>query len=221
MQSFLDVLKQIEDGRSRRGRIYPLWGLLALVTLAAMHGETSLRGMWYWGKLRAERLVHKLGLKRYPTLGTLWYSLQRLDTGALEQALRPWLPEENVCAVDGKVLRGSKRPNKGALAVLTLVGETLGQVLAQCQVEAGNELAAALALLEEISLEGKVVSADAAILKASFAQKVVKKGGLYRASESQSTHIAGGTGNVDRHLVTAEKRKSPPLGGGIKKARSY
>jgi len=181
MQSLVDILKQIEDPRSRRGRRYPLWGMLAVLILAAMHGETSLRGMWYWGKLRSERLVHRLGLRRYPTLGALWYVLRKLNTGALEQALRPWLPEEKVYAVDGKVMRGSKRPHKDALAVLALVGETLGQVLAQRQIEAGNELAAALALLAEIPLEGKIISADAGILKAPLAQKVVEKGGATSA----------------------------------------
>ncbi|MEM4204537.1 MAG: hypothetical protein QXS54_10755 [Candidatus Methanomethylicaceae archaeon] len=56
---------------------------------------------------------------------------------------------------DGKHLRGSKR---------------LGE---------GDELAAALAILEEFPLEGKVISADAGILKAPFVQKVVeKKGGI-------------------------------------------
>ena len=177
MPTVLEVLKGIEDPRSRRGRRYPLRGILAVLLLAAMHGETSLRGMWCWGKLRSDRLLHKLGWKRYPTLGTMWYSLQRLETGELERGLRAWLPEEEVYVVDGKRLRGSKRANRGALAVLTLVGERLGQVLAQRQVEGGDELAAALALLEEVPLEGKVVSADAGILKAPFAQKVVEKGG--------------------------------------------
>lgn len=179
MKSLLDVLRQIKDPRSRQGRIYPLWGILALLTLAAMHGETSLRGMWHWGKLRAEQLVNNLGLWRYPALSTMWYSLQRLDTGVLEEGLRPWLPGEGAYAVDGKVLRGSKRPGERALEVLALVGQGLGQVLAQRQVEGGDELAAALALLEEVPLEGKVVSADAAILRAPFAQKVVEKGGGY------------------------------------------
>jgi len=40
--SILETLKQIEDKRSRRGRIYPLHGILAMLLLAAMHGERSL-----------------------------------------------------------------------------------------------------------------------------------------------------------------------------------
>ena len=177
MTSLLDGLKLIKDSRSRHGRIYPLWGILALLILAAMHGETSLRGMWLWGKLQAEQLVRRLGLWRYPSLSTIWYILRGLDTGILEEALRLWLPNDQVYAADGKVLRGSKREGQRALEVLTLVGQTFGQVLAQRSVEGGDELAAALALLEEVPLEGQVVSADAAILKAPLVQKVVKKGG--------------------------------------------
>lgn len=79
--------------------------------------------------------------------------------------------------VDGKRLRGSKRSGEGALAVLTMAGQELGKVLAQRLVEEENELAAALALLEEVPLEGSVVSAGAAMLKAPFVQKVVEKGG--------------------------------------------
>lgn len=204
MKSLIDVLKEVKDCRSRQGRIYPLWGILALVILAAMHGETSLRGMWYWGKLQAERLVNRLGLWRYPALSTIWYILRDLDTGVLEEALRPWLPNDQAYAIDGKVLRGSKRQGQRALEVLTLVGQTFGQVLAQRLVEGGDELAAALALLEEVPLEGKVVSADAAILKAPFVQKVVEKGGLYRAGESRPTNTAGGVGGVDGLLVPAK-----------------
>jgi len=50
-------------------------------------------------------------------------------------------------------------------------------VLAQRRMEGEDELAAALALLEEVPVAGKAVSVDAGILKAAFAQKVVEKGG--------------------------------------------
>ncbi len=52
MKTLLEVLQSIPDPRSRRGRIYPLYGLLAVLLLAAMHGERSLLGMWQWGKAR-------------------------------------------------------------------------------------------------------------------------------------------------------------------------
>ena len=98
------------------------------MTPAAMHGDTALRGMWYWGKVRAGRLVSRPGLWRYPALSTMWYILQRPDTGVPEEGLRPRLPEGEGYAVYGKVLRGSKGAGGRAPEVLTPVGRELGQV---------------------------------------------------------------------------------------------
>lgn len=186
--SLLSRLQQIPDPRSRHRREYPLHGLLAILILAAAHGETSLRGMWQWGKERAPALMHffPLGLwanARFPALGTFWHLLRKLPVGALEQALADWgvSQEEESYAIDGKTLRGSKRSGEEALGVVTLVGQRLRRVTAQREVEGGDELAAALRLLEAEDLEGKVVSADAGVLRASLAQKVVQKRGATSA----------------------------------------
>lgn len=183
--SLLEQLKKIPDPRDRRGRTYPLHGLLAILILAAAHGENSLRGMWLWGKERAEQLLSYRPLdlwanQRFPSLGTFWYLLNRLDAGEVESVLRGRVAQAREYALDGKHLRGSKRrPKQAALQVLTLVGQDLQDALHQVAVEEGDELAAALRLLETVDLEGKVVSADAGVLKAPLAQQVVaKKGGI-------------------------------------------
>jgi len=186
--SLLSRLQQVPDPRSRHRREYPLHGLIAILILAAAHGETSLRGMWQWGKERASILMNffPLGLwanARFPVLGTFWYLLSKIPAGALEQALEGWgmSEEEESYAVDGKTLRGSKRSGEEALRVVTLAGQRLRRVIAQREVEGGDELAAALRLLDAEDLEGKVVSADAGLLKAPFAQKVVQKRGAISA----------------------------------------
>jgi hypothetical protein len=48
----IHALKAIPDPRRRRGRHYPLYGLLAIALLAAMHGDRSLRGVWRWACAR-------------------------------------------------------------------------------------------------------------------------------------------------------------------------
>ncbi|MGB9774853.1 MAG: transposase family protein [Bacteroidota bacterium] len=182
-QSVLQALQAIPDPRGRQGRQYPLYGLLAILLLAAMHGERSLRGMWLWAREREKILLSYPQLRlravgRIPGLATFWYALSRLQGGALEQALQGLLVAEKDLALDGKSLRGSKRAGKAdALQVVTLAGVILRQVWEQKVVEAGDEMATAIALLEEFSVEGKVISADAGILKAPFVQKVVEKKG--------------------------------------------
>jgi hypothetical protein len=183
-QTVIQALKTIPDPRKRQGRQYPLYGLLAILLLAAMHGERSLRGMWLCARERVRQLLFypELGsraVRRIPGLATFWYALSKFEGGELERALRVVLPEEKDLATDGKSLRGSRRVGEAeALKVLSIAGTALRQVWEQKQVE-GDELEAAIAVLEEFPLAGKVISADAGILKAPFVQKVVeKKGGI-------------------------------------------
>ncbi len=47
-RSLLAQLAQLPDPRRPQGRRYPLGALLGLVVLGALHGESSLRGIWVW-----------------------------------------------------------------------------------------------------------------------------------------------------------------------------
>lgn len=60
---------------------------------------------------------------------------------------------------------------------MTMAGQHLRGIVGQYQVEGQDELEAALRMIEEITLAGKVVSADAGLLRAPLVQKVVEKGG--------------------------------------------
>jgi hypothetical protein len=182
----LQALKKIRDPRKRQGRQYPLYGLLAILLLAAMHGERSLRGMWMWACEHKEMLLSYpvLGLravKRIPGLATFWYALSKLQGGEMECVLHSLIQPESELALDGKWLRGSKRESEEALQVITLAGVKLRQVWEQKKVKKGDELEAAIALLEEFPLEGKVISADAGLLRTPFVQTVVEKKGAISA----------------------------------------
>lgn len=112
--SLLSLLKTISAHRSRRRREYPMHGMLAVLILAAAHGENSLRGMWQWARAREEKLLSfwPLGLwvnDHLPSLGTFWYLLTRLSADALQGVLRPWGGNEAERVLGGKVRRGSKR----------------------------------------------------------------------------------------------------------------
>jgi hypothetical protein len=144
--------------------------------------------MWLWARARQDDLLTHpaLGLRavrRIPRLATCWSAVRTTPAGELERALAPLLSAERDLALDGKWLRGSKRDATDALRVVTRAGVTAGQVWAQRAVPDGDEWAAALALLEAFPLEGKVISADAGLLRPPFVQKVVeKKGGTLGSS---------------------------------------
>lgn len=119
-----------------------------------------------YGREREKILLSypQLGLRavrRIPGLATFWYALSRLKGGEVERALQELALEEKDMAIDGKRLRGSKRVGEAeALQVISLAGVALRQVWEQKAVEGGDELATAIALLEEFSLVNKVISAD-------------------------------------------------------------
>jgi hypothetical protein len=147
--------------------------------LAVMQGENSLRGIAQWMRLHWEEIAEPLNLwatKGAPSYGTLWNLLASLDPKELNQVL-PGAEEGEGYALDGKHLRGSKRQSQAALQVVTLAGVRYGQILAQQEVEAGNELAAALRLLEEVPVAGKLVSMDAGLLQRETVATVTQKGG--------------------------------------------
>ncbi|HEY57659.1 MAG TPA: transposase family protein [Anaerolineae bacterium] len=95
-RSLLEQWRMMPDPRSRHGRIYPRYGMLAVLILAAMHGENSLLGMWPRAKERKERLVNfmPLGLWARPHLpspGSFWRVAQKRDAGVLEGVVRAWV----------------------------------------------------------------------------------------------------------------------------------
>ena len=86
-ESLLGGLKQVTDPRRRQGKVYPLGGLLGMLILAALNGESSLRGMWLWSCQHWGTISRALGFtgqRRPRSYGTVWYVVSRLDVAELE-----------------------------------------------------------------------------------------------------------------------------------------
>lgn len=184
-QSLLGRLRSMPDPRRRQARVYSLAGILAMLILAAAHGESSLRGMWVWAQARWLSLAEGLGfwdVSRPPALTTVWNVLGKLDEAVLAEVLGEAVvqkaeTEEEAFSMDSKVLRGSKRRRSSALQVVTAVGQSLKQVLGQARVSNGDAGEAVLAILRTLPLSGKVVSMDAGTLQRPVAATVLEKGG--------------------------------------------
>lgn len=179
----MECLARVPDPRGRQGRRYRLAGLLACLILAGLNGETSLRGMWIWAREHAELLIWPLDfwdVGRIPALDTFWSLLRRLDVEALLRAVNEWLEAWSgveLVSLDEKVLRGSKREGEPALMVLAAMGQRVGLIVEQLEVKGGDKTAAALDLLEQIPVEGRVVTIDAGLLQRPVVKAVVEKGG--------------------------------------------
>jgi len=182
--SLLEVLRSVPDPRRREGLVYPLHSLLAMLILASVHGQSSLRGMLIWAQAHWSLLVKELGFKptrKAPVYGGVWRVLHALDTSALERELRRWSAglgtADQGVSLDGKQLRGSKRHGLPALQVVSAAAHEVGVVVGQAVVAEGDVLEAAVAVLQGIPLEGKVVTMDAGLLQKRVVDTVLEKGG--------------------------------------------
>jgi|YNPBryunderm2012_1023409.scaffolds.fasta_scaffold31344_1 hypothetical protein len=173
----------IRDPRRRQGRIYPLTSILTMLILAAVNGESTLRGMWLWAQQHWEQICRGLGLEwlaHPPTYGTLWRILALLEMSQLEPALRHWVQGAwgEAVSVDGKSLRGSRRrAGLPALSVVLAAAQGIRLILSRAEVEGEKVTEAALRLIQGMPLEGKVVTLDAGLNQRPIAKAIVEKGG--------------------------------------------
>lgn len=181
-----------------------LVALLQLTVVALLCGARSQLGVAQWGRERLEDdpgLLAALGLPpgRSPCVATLHRVYKQLDVAAFEAALGAWLGRTEsepatqsskavpaAVAIDGKVLRGSQPQREdepdsvpGTYLVAAYAhrsGVVLGQVRAAGK---GHELAAAKALLRQVPVAGRVVTADALLTQRDISEQIVAAGGDY------------------------------------------
>ncbi|WP_344515685.1 transposase [Dactylosporangium maewongense] len=145
-----------------------------------MAGASSFAAISDWLHDLDEQAKTRLGFgRRVPAGTTMWRLLTRLDAGLLTQVLAGWLRTRTrpalprprcyrtVIAVDGKTLRGARRPDGGHVHLLAALDTSTGVVLAQVTIEAKpNEIPASAPLLDAVEavhgdLTGVVFVADA------------------------------------------------------------
>jgi hypothetical protein len=187
--SLLASLAQLPDPRSRHGQRFPLPALLAAACAAILCGHRSFAAIAQWARDQPLELLHRLGFPCWPpTQGAYRYLFLRLDTAALEQALRDWIaalvpldPDQlRPTPLDGKTVRGSRSALRSAVHLLSLLDGPTGGVLKQTAVaDTTNEHKAAFDLLEGMILRGRIITADAMFCHRDLAEQIRTQGGHY------------------------------------------
>jgi len=198
--SLLSFLTDIPDPRSRHGRRHPLVAMLAHACCAMLCGCRGYAAIAQWGRDQPIELMHELGYRRRPpSYGAFQSLLSRLDAKALELAHSRWiahvLGEPGAAglagtAIDGKTSRGSLGPYDTAVHLLAAMDQRTGCVLGQVRVDAKtNEHKAALGLLRDLALKGRVVTGDAMFCQRDLSRQVVEGGGhyLWKVDDNQPT----------------------------------
>lgn len=181
---------RLEDTRGKRGKIYPLPMLVVLLILAKLAGEDKPSGITAWVRQRKEQLwkLFDWPHERMPCLNTFRTIMSEvLDSEALESVFLDYLHqayggmESRLVTMDGKTMRGTipKGLTRGIHLLAVYLPEE-GIVLKQVLVDKKeNETSAAIGLLEDIPLKGRVLCADAMQTQRALSTNVVGRGGEY------------------------------------------
>ena len=189
----IEVFSAIPDFRKPRGKRHPLPAIFALACCAMLCGARSYSAIAEWGRNYGTRIAQALGFTHAtPCAATLHTIFRHVDRDEFETHLGAWAdsvvgslpapPEapEPAVALDGKTLRGAKKQGAPGAHLLSALAHQVGVTLAQHAVDdKTNEITAVGTLLEQLVLEGRIVTMDALLTQRHVAQTIVDKGGDY------------------------------------------
>jgi len=180
----LEHLSQISDPRKKRGIRHDLVSILAIAICACIAGARSYIAIAEWAAdLSQEQLKlfncrrKRMGKKTVyipPSEPTIRRTLKSVDPDEVDTIIGNWLyeqyrkkkktaqDEKEGIAVDGKTLRGSGTKDKKAVHLVSALVHNEKVVISQYEVEdKSNEITAFKPLIDNLDIEGKVVTADA------------------------------------------------------------
>lgn len=184
-EGLMGYLLGVPDPRMKRGVRHTFHSILAISVLAVLCGARSLLAIADFAQGLSPDTRRRLGCFRSPTTGkvmvpsepTIRRALTNLDADRLDDAVGRYLQhltDRGGVAIDGKTLRGSRTTQEKGRHLLSAVHHVLGVVLAQREVgEKTNEIPLAREVLDQVDLEGRVVTADALHTQKAFAAYVV------------------------------------------------
>jgi predicted transposase YbfD/YdcC len=207
LTALYEALKQVKDGRKKRGCRYSLALILTLLLVARLAGETEIRAAAHWIKLRKKWIIEQLALRRasVPCVGTYLYALGKMDAQDLltvvagcvtrweaqarcenepsRLAEQGGQQEKQHVAVDGKTMRGTlghASEKQASVHVLSVYEVRTGLVLAQRSVtKKENEITAVKDLLTPLYVKDRVWTADAMHTQKTACQAIEQFGGKY------------------------------------------
>ncbi len=178
-----EILRGFPDCRKRRGVRHKIESILATALCAAMAGARSFIALAEWAAEQTPETLKRLGSKRGkpPSERTYRRVFATIDVEEFDRRTGAWVAQQQRLqagvglALDGKTLRGSAEGGEGARHLLSAIVHGQGTVVAQVAVGAKtNEITKVEPLLEDLDIEGTVVTADALLTQREIARHVVE-----------------------------------------------
>ena len=190
--SLLDILSEVEDPRNDKGKRHPLPAMLALQIIGFLCGLKGYTPIATWARSQKE-LTDKLGFtyEKTPCAATFHNILKRINVKELEKALTKWIhkavrstPQVAGCldkvAIDGKIMRASKKSGASKPHLLSVVSHELGITISQMGIiNKTNELPLSVEILDTFDVSGTVITTDALLTQRTFCSAVIERDGDY------------------------------------------
>lgn len=181
---FRESFGGVEDPRIERSKKHDLLDIIALGIMGIMAGAQGFEEIEDFGNSHKRWLQNYLVLENgIPSHDTINRVFQSLDPQGFQRSFLNWVNKikklfpETVVPIDGKTLRRSHQPSKGlkGLHVISAWSCANGLSLGQTQVNGkSNEITAIPELLNQLMLEGAIVTMDAMGCQKEIARSLVE-----------------------------------------------
>ncbi len=212
----------LDDWRKPRGVRHSHASLFTIATAAALSGARSVRAISEFAADLPQEALALLGARQQGDgtrvaahADTFRRAFSGVDVEQLDTVIGSWLTvnldaDIEAVAIDGKTLRGARTPDGGQVHLLAAMVHNHGTVIAQQQVDADtNEITCVRPLLDDIDLDGAVVTADAIHTQRDHANFIAGEKGadyVFCVKGNQPKLLAGITDQFD----TGSFSPSPP-----------
>jgi predicted transposase YbfD/YdcC len=187
-------LKDLPDPRSTVNRRHLLLDVIVMSVCGVIAGADGPVAIEEWAKMQHSWLKKYLKLPHgIPSHDTIGRVLEALNPQSFQQCFASWLESlRNDCdeptkepphfAIDGKTMRRShdRRNGLGPLHMVSVWATKQGIALGQLATEEkSNEITAIPDLLDQVNIEGAIITIDAAGCQKNIAEKIIDNGGDY------------------------------------------
>lgn len=191
MQNLIDTLVTIEDFRGGFNLKHKIIDILAITVFAVMTGAKSWYQIVFFAKEKEEWLRQFLELPNgIPSHDTFNRVLSLIDPQKIEACLSSWVKDifrnckKGVVCIDGKCMRGSRHRDSQDKDQYTHMvsawAHECGLVIGQCKVdEKTNEIKALPELLENLTIEGCIITCDAIGCQKKITELIIEKNADY------------------------------------------
>ena len=186
--SVINYFSNVPDPRKGCNLTYKLEHIFFIILSATLAGANSINQVAIFAKVKTQWIKKLISIDSIPSYGIFWWILVRIKPEFLRQLLGAWLeslPEglrDQVLAIDGKCLRGTQENAtlNPTLHLVSLFAVEKGIILAQQPVEnKSNEITAIPKVLEQIDIQGAIITSDAMGCQTHIAKGICDAGADY------------------------------------------